>query len=71
MTDQEIKVKALELSAASLTLLPKENIFSSLDALKEIGLSLPDFVIRESGIFDKYIRSSKTAGEFIDGKIVR
>jgi len=71
MTDQEIKVKALELSVASLALLPKSEVTRCLSEQLKLGLLLPDLVIRDAGTFEKYIRSSKTAEEFVNDKTVR
>ena len=60
MTEREIRVKALELSVSSLSLLTKEEVARCLDEQLKIGLLLPDFVIRYSKTFEDYIKE-KTA----------
>jgi hypothetical protein len=58
--EQEIKVKALELSVAALALLPQEELDKRLANQEKTGKVLADLVILHSHVFEEYLTEKKS-----------
>jgi predicted Zn-dependent protease with MMP-like domain len=60
MTEQEIKVKSLELAVSSLSLLSESELTRRMKEKEGSGDALPKFVILYSQTFQDYIAEEKT-----------